>query len=77
MNLHNLVSSLVAFLLLAAFGAIVFALAHFASHGTFSPNVEDDAAREETAPEEATPDEATAPVQPAAHTHDMPSSLDS
>lgn len=53
---HLTLTSFLVFFAMAAFGAIVFTLAHFASHGAFSPDVtdesmpeNDDAADEDTA----------------------------
>lgn len=40
---HITLTTFVVFFALAAFGAVVFALAHFASRGAFSPAVMDDA----------------------------------
>ncbi len=76
MNLANLLSSLVVFFGLAAFGAIVFTLAHFASRGTFSPTVLDDATREENGSDDAT-DEGTAPAGHPTRGRDAPSPFDS
>ena len=54
---HITLTTFVVFFAMAAFGAVVFALAHFASRGAFSPNVPDD----DTQPEEdAVPGGATA-----------------
>lgn len=44
---HITLTSVVVFLVIAAFGAMVFALARFASHGAFSPAVRDDEAPED------------------------------
>lgn len=42
MTTHITLTTFVVFFALVVFGAVMFALAHFASHGAFSPDVEDD-----------------------------------
>lgn len=51
MTTHITLTTFVVFFAMAAFGAVVFALAHFTSRGAFSPGVADDEDREEAAPE--------------------------
>ncbi|HEX6796454.1 MAG TPA: hypothetical protein VF116_01930 [Ktedonobacterales bacterium] len=51
MTTHITLTTLIVFVAMVAFGAVVFALAHFASRGAFSPDVSDDENREEAAPE--------------------------
>lgn len=77
MRTHITLTTFVVFFAMAAFGAVVFALARSASHGAFSPNEPDDDTplTEEAAPGDAT-DESTAPVQHPARGQDTPSSLD-
>lgn len=61
MTTHITLTTFIVFFAMAAFGAVVFTLAHFASRGVFSPNVpDDDTPPEEEAVTSDAADEATA-----------------
>lgn len=62
---HITLTTFVVFLTMVGVGAVVFALARFASHGGLSPDAEDDAA-----PEEHITDEEHAVVAKVDENHD-------